>query len=212
VALSGFRDKFQTVGELCRTVRSGVFLEESAVPYVRITNQERGGVPWNAYLYDFFKHGDLTALVRDNGIKSGDVWFALKDFSLVLATITASLANLLNPDADTADDAMIDVQDVGDEIEETTAASDDSPKEAVKTAADAMTDSIASLSVKTKKKKKAVDSWEEEDDSESDGDRGPATSSLPTWSPQTGESLVNVHKAFVLLQTEFDEKFRKIWA
>jgi hypothetical protein len=211
-ALSGFTDNFQTIGELCRTVRSGVFLEESAIPYVRITDQERGGVPWNAYLYDFFKHGDLTALTRDNGIKSGDVWFALKDFSMVLATITASLANLLDPDANVADDAMIDIQDVADRIEETTAAKDDAPEETTKTAADAIADGTVSSSVKPKKKKKTVDRWEDEEDSESGGDRPPARSSTPAWSSQTGESLVNVHKAFVSLQGEFEEKFRKIWA
>ncbi|RYO91816.1 hypothetical protein DL763_004869 [Monosporascus cannonballus] len=67
-ALSGFTDEFETIGELCRHVRGGVFLEESAIPYIPVAPAELGGVPWNAYIYDFFKHGDLEALIRDNGI------------------------------------------------------------------------------------------------------------------------------------------------
>ena len=105
-ALSGADDSFTTIGELCRDVRSGVFLEESTIPHVPLAPDETDGVPWNAYLYDFFKHGDLVALKRDNGIKEGDVWFLLKDFSLILATIVTSLNNFLSGvDADEADAA-----------------------------------------------------------------------------------------------------------
>ncbi|KAB5513290.1 hypothetical protein GE09DRAFT_1163024 [Coniochaeta sp. 2T2.1] len=201
-ALSGLTDSFKTVHELCQTVRSGVFLDESAIPYTPVTEQERGGVPWNAYLYDFFKHGDLQALIRDNGIKGGDVWFHLKDFSLVLATIVASLANFLDPDSEDNGDAMIDVQDVGDELDETEAA-----KEEVEAPVVTKTETVAAP---VKKKKKAVDSWEDDEDEE---EAAAAVDSTPTWSPDaTGESLVNVHQAFVLLQQEFDTKFRKIWA
>jgi superfamily II DNA or RNA helicase len=208
-ALSGFADEFKTIRELCQTVRSGVFLDESAIPYIPITEQERGGVPWNAYLYDFFKHGDLQALIRDNGIKGGDVWFHLKDFSLVLATIVASLKNLLDADSLDIGDAMIDVQDVGDELDENAAAKDGSTgPEAAPRLAD------VPVAAEKPKKKKAMDSWEDEEDSDDDVPSAtPATSSAPTWSPDTTDhSLVNVHKAFVLLQEEFDTKFRKIWA
>ncbi|KAK6823653.1 DEAD/DEAH box helicase [Apiospora arundinis] len=117
-SLSGFTDHFATIGELCSTVRDGVFLDDSAIPYIPIAPYETGGVPWNAYLYDFFRHGDYEALVRANGIKRGDLWFRLKDFSLILATITTSLANFLNhADPDDAE-AMLDVCDAGDNLEE----------------------------------------------------------------------------------------------
>jgi superfamily II DNA or RNA helicase len=209
-ALSGYTDEFKNVRELCQTVRAGVFLEETAIPYTRVTEAEREGVPWNAYLYDFFKHGDLQALIRDNGIKGGDVWFHLKDFSLVLATIVASLKNLLDADSLDIGDSMIDVQDVGDELDESAAAKDGDT--GVTEAAPAATGAPA-LTIQPKKKKKAMDSWEDE---ESDDEQAPAeaaASATPAWSPDaTDESLVNVHKAFVLLQEEFDTKFRKIWA
>ncbi|XP_044717417.1 putative dead deah box helicase protein [Hirsutella rhossiliensis] len=101
-ALSGFTDDFNTIHELCTTVRSGVFLEESAIPYIRIFPDDTAGVPWNAYLYDFFKHGDLTALVRDNGIKRGDV----------------CLTNFLSLDPAVDDAMMVDVQGIDDIIQE----------------------------------------------------------------------------------------------
>lgn len=41
-----------------------MFLDESAVPYIRMypTDTE---TPWNAFLYDFFQHEDMKTLVRD---------------------------------------------------------------------------------------------------------------------------------------------------
>ncbi|KAG6161619.1 hypothetical protein E4U51_007000 [Claviceps purpurea] len=92
-ALSGFTDEFESIHDLCTTVRAGVFLEESAVPYIPLYPNDDANMHWNAYLYDFFKHGSLEALVRYNGIKAGDVWFHLKDFSLVLAAIVTTLQN-----------------------------------------------------------------------------------------------------------------------
>lgn len=118
VSLSGFTDDFATIGELCGTVRDGVFLDDSGIPYIPIAPHETGGVPWNAYLYDFFKHGDYEALVHANGIRRGDVWFRLKDFSLILATITTSLANFLNHEDTDDAEAMLNVCDAGDDLEE----------------------------------------------------------------------------------------------
>ncbi|KAI0002287.1 hypothetical protein BJV74DRAFT_876690 [Russula compacta] len=94
VATSGHHDdKFGDVGELVRTVRRGVHLNEHAIPTVeRILNPE---LPLNAYLYDFFVHGQVDALVNMNGIRRGDVWFALKAFYLVLMSIRGDLENLL---------------------------------------------------------------------------------------------------------------------
>lgn len=76
VALSGYDDNFQSISDLCRNVRSGVFLEESVIPHIPISPFETD-VPLNAYLYDFFRHGDITALRKVNGIKRGDIWFWL---------------------------------------------------------------------------------------------------------------------------------------
>jgi hypothetical protein len=77
VALSGLEDKsIHSISDLCTSVRSNVFLEEAVIPYLPIWNKNEDA-PMNAYLYDFYKHGDVSALSRANGIRSGDVWFAL---------------------------------------------------------------------------------------------------------------------------------------
>ncbi|KAH9007609.1 hypothetical protein EDB83DRAFT_2509312 [Lactarius deliciosus] len=92
VATSGHDDAFGGVGELVRTVRRGVHLNEHSIPTVEsILDPE----PLNAYLYDFFVHGQVDALVNMNGIRRGDVWYDLESFSLVLVTIRGDLENLL---------------------------------------------------------------------------------------------------------------------
>ena len=93
VATSGHGDVFGDIGELVRTVRYGVHLNEHAIPMVEdILNPK---LPLNAYLYDFFIHGQVDALVNMNGIHRGDLWYALKAFHLVLMTIRSELENLL---------------------------------------------------------------------------------------------------------------------
>ncbi|EHK45054.1 hypothetical protein TRIATDRAFT_292633 [Trichoderma atroviride IMI 206040] len=86
VALSGSADDFKTIHDLCQTVRGDVFLEESAIPSIPIWPHDTD-VEFNAYLYDFYKHGSMAVLVRDNGIRRGDVWFHLKEFSRTLSTV-----------------------------------------------------------------------------------------------------------------------------
>ena len=125
----------------------------------------------NSYLVDFFKHGDKTALERENGIRAADVWFDLKDFSLVLASIVASLEGFLRPDGgdldhDGAEDSGYDDEDSGEaakdwggrEEKEKVMADDggggEEPKEG--------------KHEEKKKKKLVADSWEDEETSESD--------------------------------------------
>lgn len=76
VALSGHGDRFKSISDLCRTTRSGVFLEEAVVPHLDVYPDE-SKTPLNAYLYDFFMHGDQDALEKANGVKKSDVWFLL---------------------------------------------------------------------------------------------------------------------------------------
>ncbi|KAK0620208.1 hypothetical protein B0T14DRAFT_520811 [Immersiella caudata] len=53
------------------------------------------GTTCNSYLLGFFKHGEVIFITRDNGIKSGDMWFRLKDFSLVLSLVLATVVTSL---------------------------------------------------------------------------------------------------------------------
>ncbi|KAL7973207.1 hypothetical protein HDV63DRAFT_260250 [Trichoderma sp. SZMC 28014] len=93
VALSGHGDEFSTISELCNTVRSGVFLEEAIVPHLRIYLEE-SDPPLNAYLLDFFKHGDIETIKHANKIQESEVLSRLKDFATILHTIVACLADL----------------------------------------------------------------------------------------------------------------------
>ena len=82
VALSGHGDNFESISDLCRTTRNGVFLEEAVIPHLDVYPDE-SKTPLNAYLYDFFMHGDLNALEMANGVKKSDVWFLLNGESLL---------------------------------------------------------------------------------------------------------------------------------
>ena len=113
-ALSGHGDNWRQISELCQTIRSGVWLEEAVVPYMGVCPNE--GAPLDAYLYDFFKHGNVRALERENGVRKGDIWFVLNDFSLILATIVASLENFLKLTPGTELD-MLDVMGRGEAYE-----------------------------------------------------------------------------------------------
>ncbi|KAM3499417.1 hypothetical protein MY10362_007323 [Beauveria mimosiformis] len=214
-ALSGFTDKFDTIHELCATVRSGVFLEESAVPYIRIYPADTGGKPWNAYIYDFFKHGDLKALVRDNHIKRGDVWFHLKDFSLILATIVTSLENFIRLDVHTDDAAMMDVQDAGDVLLERRDEMVDQDKalpNGAEKESSARAAATQSKSTAASKKQVELDSWE--DDVSNDDSASESPTDLPldgdSWQDEGDGNLLQVLKAFRMLQEEFETKFRKV--
>lgn len=54
----------------------------------------------NAYAYDFFNHGNHIALVKENGLKHGDAFNAVKDFLLVLKAISVSLTELAPEEGD----------------------------------------------------------------------------------------------------------------
>ncbi|KAK7698777.1 hypothetical protein SLS64_012258 [Diaporthe eres] len=224
-ALSGFGDNsFESIHELCDTVRSDVFLEESAIPYIPLFPDDTNGVPWNAYLYDFFKHGDMEALVRDNHIKKGDVWFLLKDFSLVLATIVTSLTNFLDLDAGADSDlAMMDVQDAEDAARETSDAlePDDGPSDMAHGALPVQDEGskqpeVAVVPKKTKKAK-VIDSWDDDDSSEDEAAAAEAAEAAakaagPAWEGDGERNLAQVLRMFKMVQQTFDEKFRKQWA
>ncbi|KAI1287759.1 hypothetical protein F5Y03DRAFT_113782 [Xylaria venustula] len=215
-ALSGLTDDFKSIHELCSDIRSGVFLEESAVPYIPIWPHDVT-TPFNSYIYDFLKHGDYVSLTRDNKIKQGDVWFLLKDFSLVLATVVASLTNFIRADGNVDDSDMID-------LENSAEASDDDPvSQTLGMLKDVTID--ASRRQPKKKKKKVAESWEDEDEDDDDSDddvsnlsnavpqQGYDSTDIepPTWEGD-GNGLVDVLKAFTLLKEDFDDKFHKAWA
>lgn len=222
-ALSGFDDSFKSIHDLCSTARSGVFIEESAIPYIRVFPDDTDGKPWNAYLYDFYKHGDMEALIRDNRIKRGDVWFHLKDFSLVLATITTSLRNFMDLEAGDGDLAMLDVKDAEDDWKERVEAEEPEDTDPTPDLVQKVAAAVAGP-VKKVKKKKVADSWDDDasddetelaDQSTTGGPSGtmtPASSAPPAWGGEGEHKLPQVLRMFDAVQREFNDKFKKIWS
>ncbi|KAH7917621.1 hypothetical protein BV22DRAFT_1115529 [Leucogyrophana mollusca] len=99
VANSGHGDEFGSVQQLVHTAREGVCLNEHVIPsFEHITTLPVEGdnqLVLNAYLLDFYIHGQTGALADANGIKRGDVWYLLQEFVLMLKTIREVLGLLL---------------------------------------------------------------------------------------------------------------------
>nr|XP_012312632.2 probable ATP-dependent RNA helicase DDX60 [Aotus nancymaae]XP_012312633.2 probable ATP-dependent RNA helicase DDX60 [Aotus nancymaae] len=57
-------------------------------------------MPLNAYALDFYKHGSLLGLVQDNRMNAGDAYDLLKDFALILKSISVSLRELCENEDD----------------------------------------------------------------------------------------------------------------
>lgn len=79
----------------------------------------------NAYLVDFYTHGQVDSLAAANGIRRGDLWYLLQDFALTLTTIKTALeqlfkasggvsseADLEDENLDAADPAEMDREDL----------------------------------------------------------------------------------------------------
>lgn len=229
VALSGAGDTFDNIGDLCGTTRDGVFLEEAVVPHIGVFPQELD-VPLNAWLLDFFKHGDVHTIEKANGVRRADIWFLLNDFSLVLSTIIASLQNFMKLREGTDMD-MLDILgdfDVHEEAEDDKIAASEEQSEA---SGPSIADSVLSTvgvpdrtrGPALKKKAKNLDSWEEAADAENIADEVHASridhgvpddiddADIRAW--EGGEKgLKNVLRAFVKLHAEYYARFRSMWS
>lgn len=235
--LSGHHDEWTNITDLCSMVRSGVWLEESVVPYVNIGREESGSMPLNAYLYDLYKHGNVQELQRANGVRRGDIWFLLNDFSMVLATIITSLENFLklsNADADILDvmgsgsahEVALDDTFVEDEADTN---NDKGSRQQRVLPTRKKQDFTASTTVKVWKKQVA-DSWEDdmsdepkdqEDDILQELQKSHAEEETNMMNPSQKKqnenskdpgSILMVLKAFKMLREEFDLKFKAMWA
>ncbi|KAE8449822.1 hypothetical protein EG329_007299 [Mollisiaceae sp. DMI_Dod_QoI] len=210
VALSGLGDEFSTIEDLCSSTPEGVFLEAAVVPHLELHPDETR-TPLNAYLLDFYMHGSLVPLDVANGIRKSDVWFLLNDFSMVLATIATSLALHLGLDSG-SDPEMLDVMGSGDAAE-----NDADEKVAAATIPDAPTAKIINPDqpVQPKKSKKVAEDWDTGEDAlvaEEDYLKSRVGREMEGTDDEEYDKLMNVYKAFRKLKTDFDEKFRAIWA
>lgn len=102
-ANSGLGDTFRTVDELSTTARQGLYLNPYAIPSMSgftssATNKDSTAL--NAYLLDFFIHGQPAALRKANGIRDNDMWYLLEDFTLTLKAVRANISRLLKTASD----------------------------------------------------------------------------------------------------------------
>jgi ATP-dependent RNA helicase DDX60 len=100
VANSGHGDSFENVFELMQTSRSGINLNAYAIPSMSHLTASSSGRHHeehmlNAYLLDFYIHGQASTLAHANAIRKGDIWYLLQDFSLTLLTVKSALQKLL---------------------------------------------------------------------------------------------------------------------
>jgi len=66
----------------------------------------------DAFVLDFYRHGNLETLIRESSIERGDVWFRLQDFDRALGGIHSAFKALYNRKGDNvADDEMDDARD-----------------------------------------------------------------------------------------------------
>jgi len=227
IALSGQGDQFDSISDLCASVRDGVFLEKAVIPFLDMG--EELATPLNAYLYDFYQHGQVKALELANRIRRGDVWFVLKDFSLILATLVASLENLfkaghsLDLDPSTVGAVSDEIELEMDELEEKLESSGEKAmtNSSMTSSGATKANSIASEPEKKRKAKKAkvVDSWEDDGDEssidskeeEDTGSEAPQSNGENTYD-ESERKLKQVLIMFKKLQAEFDTKFRKMFA
>jgi hypothetical protein len=78
VANSGHGDAIHSISELAATSRSGIYFNEHATPsmerFIASREGHKGGFALNAYIYDFYMHGQVSTLAAANGIRRGDIW------------------------------------------------------------------------------------------------------------------------------------------
>jgi len=96
VASSGIVDSdIDCVEDLIQTARAGIHLNKRVAPAITSLCNGSNRLPLNAYIWDFFHHGQVKALHRSNLLRLGDIWFALQDFSLAMGSVQMGLENYM---------------------------------------------------------------------------------------------------------------------
>ncbi|GAA5927004.1 uncharacterized protein JCM15063_000429 [Sporobolomyces koalae] len=108
-ATSGHGDNFSSIKDLARSARSGVTLQQHAIPELASPGLDSTEHQLDAYVVDFYRHGDLEVLVRENSMSRNKVWYNLQDFDRALSAIRAAFQTLYY-----RDDADVDDRDSDD--------------------------------------------------------------------------------------------------
>ncbi|KAK4047372.1 hypothetical protein OIV83_005419 [Microbotryomycetes sp. JL201] len=95
VATSGHGDVFGSVTELVHTTREGVLLQHHALPDLKSPILGSDEHQLDAFVVDFYRHGSLDVLVRDNLVPRGQVWYILLSFDQALSGVQAAVEGLI---------------------------------------------------------------------------------------------------------------------
>ncbi|KDN44229.1 hypothetical protein RSAG8_05702, partial [Rhizoctonia solani AG-8 WAC10335] len=194
VANSGHNDSFQSVSELCRSTRSGLSLNSHNVPSFDYE------APVNAYALDYWQHESVRPLIEANGLRRGEIWFVLQNFSMALAAILASLRVLLI-----------------DRVAESDSESEPEVKSRLRSTnweEEASGGEEGETDIQTKKSEKKIaieDEGDDKDEARAQGEliRELEVTSRPDNVPE--EDWV-VYMAFQSVTNEFYLKWKKMWA
>ncbi|KAH9932994.1 P-loop containing nucleoside triphosphate hydrolase protein [Fomitopsis serialis] len=190
IANSGHADHYQTVEELTRSSRDGLHLNQYAIPSMRLftahSTPEDQSYMLNAYILDFYIHGQPAALKSANAIRDNDMWYLLDDFTLTLKSIRAGLGQLLWQ-------ASVEPTGAGEDD------GDDSPQDA----------DVANKIKAAEDEDVAKEGLAAEGDSDSEDEGLEKELARPTG---ISDQDWAVYKLVHALTTEFEEKFRAIWA
>lgn len=85
MALSGRGDEFDSLTELCATLRHDLVLDPGMFPTFQVDEE----VQWNAYLLGFYKHGQAELMEIDNKIPHTEYWQLLENFMFLLKALAA---------------------------------------------------------------------------------------------------------------------------
>ncbi len=86
VAMSGHNDATTSLTAFCGRLRQGLYLDPQIVPLLELHNR-----PQNSYLYDFFKHGQSSALIKFNKLTADTAYENCKSFGRVLQALSTAL-------------------------------------------------------------------------------------------------------------------------
>ncbi|XP_075053978.1 putative ATP-dependent RNA helicase DDX60 [Mixophyes fleayi] len=101
--LSGNTDhNLMTVTNVSNLMLQTAHIPDKHIPLLHLEKTDACGRPMslNSYALDFFKHGSLSAIVRDNGFNEGDAYHQLKDFFLVIASISVCMKEMCEDEND----------------------------------------------------------------------------------------------------------------
>jgi len=95
--MSGHSDDFASFSEMCDTVKPNLNMDLDAMPACEMKDHQLRDMPLNAYASDFFRHGSLTRLIKENGLTSAKAWYLLKQWSYLLKDIAKGVKELRKP-------------------------------------------------------------------------------------------------------------------